>query len=57
MPLNRYLCSEDLNFSSFTVVVYVCVCFGSKGKLSFFCALAFLCEILVSHKIKPAGWR
>jgi hypothetical protein len=37
--LNRYLCSENPNWNSFIVVVYVCVCFGSEGKLRFFCAL------------------
>lgn len=33
--------------------VRVCVCFGSEGGLSFFCAT----EIPVSYEIKPAYWR
>lgn len=52
------MCSENLNWNSFIVVVYVCVCFGSERKLRFFCALGSLpSEIPVSYQIKPAYWR
>lgn len=59
MHLNGCLCSENLNWNSFIVVVYVYVCFGSEGELSsFVCALGSLSsEIPVSHKIQPAYWR
>lgn len=53
MHVNKYLCSENLNWNSFIVVVCVWVCFGSEGGLSFFCAT----EILVSYEIKPVYWR
>lgn len=36
MHLNGYLCSENPNWNSFIVVVYVCVCFGSEGELRIF---------------------
>ena len=56
--LAENLCSENLNWNSFIVVVYVCVCFASEGKLRFFCALRSLSsEIPVSYQIKPAYWR
>lgn len=35
MHLNGYLCSENLNWNSFIVAVYVCVCFASEGELRF----------------------